>query len=373
MEGKAHVSDIGILENLKENMPTYCERGGMIAQRFNENVHQKLQELQALEERFVRRVQNAQSAVAFARGQVSVARLASILDGGASLQAAEAGLADAQSRLYTAQENQSRYYSKIARLNDVFVRSVSTEKKYQNNLTDTKTYRVGWLNQTIVLLKQYTSQGEEKVQEVFASTIKKKTNEGLNNGVGGMCYAETLLDRLRSGKEKIKVKVVPIENGCGSETVAGSFTAAAVVNYPDSVIDFIRNDSFDKLSIGQQKAYCKQHDIDYYSGVPLIKADRNFTKNAPLKGRAVMVSSLLSQESWNEAQFDRKLTNELLPLFEGELAYDQKLVPEDSKIGYELLESLKREENANQAFKTNQALNDLLAGTNNPNMSPLNN
>ena len=122
---------------------------------------------------------------------------------------------------------------------------------------------------------------------------------------------------------KPATKAIPISNGCGSETNPISFGFAKVGQVADADLaqksKFLRG-SF--TSFGEeyqsQEASCAQHDEDYYHGVPRKQANIEFFQRSPIMGAAVIAADGMSTDSYNAAQTDRELSEQLQPIWEEE-------------------------------------------------------
>ena len=139
-------------------------------------------------------------------------------------------------------------------------------------------------------------------------------------------------------------QAVPISNGCGAASAGTLEKGATVVGR-----------EIDKAKYGSDAGTksCDQHDKDYYNGVPKKTADDNFEKRSPTMGAAVKgeradwntsttskvstgVATTFSNpkerstESYNEAQQDRKTSQELQSTWEKE--HKQSLDKENYRV-----------------------------------------
>lgn len=103
---------------------------------------------------------------------------------------------------------------------------------------------------------------------------------------------------------------VPISNGCGSESSKTSQIGAAIAKPFDAAVT--------GTSLKKQNESCDQHDKDYYNGVDKEKADRDFQKRSPIMGKAVIQAKETSNKSYQEAQKDRKTSQQLQSTWEKE-------------------------------------------------------
>jgi len=101
---------------------------------------------------------------------------------------------------------------------------------------------------------------------------------------------------------------VPISNGCGSE-LSGPVAKAAT-----KAGQWLDED----LSGRAHTPSCDQHDKDYYNGVPKKQADKEFQQRSPVMGTAVRMFTRRSQESYDEAQQDRRTSESLQSTWEEE-------------------------------------------------------
>ncbi len=117
-------------------------------------------------------------------------------------------------------------------------------------------------------------------------------------------------------------KAVPISNGCGSEI---SPTSQAL-GKAGKVIDA----GLTGTTIKKQQESCDKHDKDYYNGVNKEKADNDFQKRSPVMGSVVKGAKETSNKSYQEAQKDRKTSQQLQPTWEKE--HNQCLDSENYKV-----------------------------------------
>ena len=113
-----------------------------------------------------------------------------------------------------------------------------------------------------------------------------------------------------AASSQVTTQAVPISNGCGSESSKASQIGATIAKPIDAAIT--------GTSIRTQNASCDQHDKDYYNGVNKEKADRDFQSRSPIMGTAVIQAKETSNNSYKEAQMDRKTSIQLQPTWEKE-------------------------------------------------------
>ena len=130
---------------------------------------------------------------------------------------------------------------------------------------------------------------------------------------------------------KPTTKAVPISNGCGSETDPKSFAFATAGRVADTKLGtFIHpgNSVVDEWKA--QGESCDIHDKCYYKGEGKEKCDIEFQQRSPIMGSAVRLAKKTSSKSYEEAQKDRQISEQLQATWEEE--HHQSLDAENYRI-----------------------------------------
>lgn len=126
-------------------------------------------------------------------------------------------------------------------------------------------------------------------------------------------------------------KAVPISNGCGSEEDPKSFAAAAVGRAVDTKLGTVahplRNEFAEWKAQGES---CDIHDKCYYNGEGKEKCDLEFQRRSPVMGTAVIMAKETSAKSYEQAQKDRLLSEQLRATWEKE--HGQTLDAENFRV-----------------------------------------
>ena len=124
-----------------------------------------------------------------------------------------------------------------------------------------------------------------------------------------------------SGMNELRptTKAVPISNGCGSEEDPKSFAAAAVGRTVDTGLQTVgrpwKSVSAEWKAAGES---CDIHDKCYYNGEGKEKCDMEFQRRSPVMGTAVIMADETSGKSYEQAQKDRLLSEQLRATWEKE-------------------------------------------------------
>ena len=126
-------------------------------------------------------------------------------------------------------------------------------------------------------------------------------------------------------------KAVPISNGCGSEEDPKSFAAAAVGRAVDTKLGTVahplRNEFTEWKAQGES---CDIHDKCYYNGEGKEKCDLEFQRRSPVMGTVVIMAKETSAKSYEQAQKDRLLSEQLRATWEKE--HGQSLDAENFRV-----------------------------------------
>lgn len=147
--------------------------------------------------------------------------------------------------------------------------------------------------------------------------------------VGGAAIAEGFF--MGTGNvPKATTKAVPISNGCGSETDPSSFVFATAGRALDTKLQTVGRPWKEAEEWKAQEESCDIHDKCYYKGEGKEKCDIEFQQRSPIMGTAVRMAKETSNKSYEEAQKDRLLSEQLQSTWEEE--HRQSLDAENYRV-----------------------------------------
>ena len=166
----------------------------------------------------------------------------------------------------------------------------------------------------------------------FIAYAEKEENAAKKHFREGMHKLEDSTMELAGTKApKPTTKAVPISNGCGSEEDPKSFAAATLGRAVDTGLKTVgrpwKSVSAEWKAAGES---CDIHDKCYYNGEGKEKCDVDFLMRTPIMGMGVIGAKETSAKSYEQAQKDRLLSEQLRATWEKE--HGQTLDAENFRV-----------------------------------------
>lgn len=203
---------------------------------------------------------------------------------------------------------------------------IKFDEEYKK-LKDRHDYEVFHAEDRIQMGREISSDGGARAGAFWAAegvvediVAEKKYMDGMRQ------LGESTMEQAGMKPPKPTTKAVPIANGCGSDSVPGSFAFAEVGRALDtanavrkkSIGDIISPSTW-KEEWDAQGESCNMHDICNYNQEGNTKCDEEFFKRSPIMASGVMSTKILGiNNSYEAAGREHQESDQLQPTYEEE-------------------------------------------------------